>query len=127
MKNYRELKDEQAPMTECFFAFSNSQFEEGVKKAGIEGKKILRGPAGLYGTHEGITQFVGFYDRLTDRIGQECNPQEVYDYEFGNHECDYTGDDEEAIKIVVSYFGDDRAKEIKRRYALTSIENLKFN
>jgi hypothetical protein len=127
MKNYTELKHEQAPMIECFFAFDKKQFDEGVKKAGIEGKKILTGPAGLFGTREGISQFMDFYDKLSDQIGLECDPQEVYDDEFVNHECDYTGDDEEAIKIVVSYFSDDRSKEVKRRYARTPIENLNFN
>lgn len=127
MKNYQELKNVQAPMIECFFAFSDSQFGEGVKKAGIEGKKIFRGPAGLYGTQEGIGNFLAFYDELTKEIGIECDPQEVYDYEFGNHECSYTGDDEEAIKIVVDYFGAERAKVVKRHFAFVNINELAFD
>ena len=31
------------------------------------------------------------------------------------------------IKIVVSYFGDERTKEVKRRFAYIKIENLKFD
>ena len=65
MTPYRELNGKQAPMNECFFAFSNAQYEEGVKKAGIDGKKIYRADGGLYGTHEGITNFYKFYDDLT--------------------------------------------------------------
>ena len=51
---------------------------------------------------------------LKAEVVENCSPQEVYDYEFLNHECGWTGDDEEAIQIVVHYFGVDRAKEVKR-------------
>ena len=44
------------------------------------------------------------------------DPQDVYNYEFGNHVCSYTCNDEEAIKIVVDYFGKERAKNVKRRF-----------
>lgn len=126
MSTYSELNNKQAPMIECFFAFSNQQFAEGVKNASLEGKKIYRGDGGLYGTREGITQFFKFYDDLNKEIGEKCDPQEVYDYEFNNHECDYTGDDTEAIKMVVSYFGDEKAGTVKRKYARVKISDLQF-
>lgn len=127
MANYTELKNLEPTLTECFFAFSNQQFEEGKKKAGIEDQKILRGIGGLYGTQKGIKELYDFYDAISKRVGAECDPQEVYDYEFGNHECDYVGDDEEAIKIVASHFTDEQTKMVKRRFARTAIDNLKFD
>ena len=129
MRNYCELKDYEPELVECFFAFNNQQFAEGVKEKGIEGKKILRAPGGLFGTKEGIQKLYDDYDANSKRIGEECDPQEVYDYEFNNHECGYTHDDTEAIKLVVSYFGDEKAKMVRRnngcRYL--KIEELDFS
>ena len=101
MKTYRQIKDQQPVLFECFFAFSNEQFAEGKKKAGIEGKKILDGGHGLYGTKEGIQKLFDHYDNVDKEVAEQCDPQDVYDYEFNNHECGYTNTDEEAIKIVV--------------------------
>lgn len=127
MANYKEIKDLQPTLTECFFAFSNEQFNEGIKKAGIEGQKIYSGHGGLFGTNDGIQSLYSFYENTAKRIGNECDPQEVYDYEFVNHECGYVGDDEEAIKIVASHFTDEQTKAVKRRFARTAIDNLKFD
>ena len=115
-------------MFECFFAFSNDQFKEGVKKLNLEGKKIFRGAGGLYGTKEGIKKLYADYDNISKQVAEQCNPQEAYEYEFDNHDCGYTGDDEEAIKIVVSYFGEERAKTVKRHNgcAYVNIDELNF-
>ena len=118
MAKYTELKEMHPPTVNCFFAFSNQQFAEGMKEHKLEGQKIFHGGAGLYGTKEGIDEFMKFYDKLHDRIKEECAPQEVYDYEFGNHECEYVGDDREAYEIVVGYFGAERvATDVKRKHA----------
>jgi hypothetical protein len=42
-------------------------------------------------------------------------------YEYENYECDYVGNDEEAIKLVLDIFGRDRARLIKRRNARTEV------
>lgn len=121
MSSYQELIGKQAPMHECFFAFSPSQYNEGVAKHNLYDKKLYRTGAGLIGTYEGIKAFEKFYDDQATQIANECDPQEVYDYEFGNHECGYVGDDAEAIEIVVEYFGKEKAELVKRRYARKSI------
>lgn len=116
--NYLKIKMEQPTLEKVFFAFSNKQFAENKIKAGIgPEEKIYRGPAGSYGTKEGLLNMVNFYDNKHEKIKNNCDPQEVYDYEFNNHECSYVYDDEEAINIVIDYFGEDRAKQVKRRYA----------
>ena len=127
MSNYTQLKDQQPVLSDCFFAFSQSQINEGIEKHNLKGKKLFRADGGLFGTQEGIQKLYNDYDAISKQITETCDPQEVYNYEFGNHECSYVGDDEEAIKLVVSYFGDERAKEVKRRCARTEIENLKFD
>jgi hypothetical protein len=124
MKTYRQIRDQQPVLFECFFAFDRKQFEEGKKKAGIEDKKIYDGGLGLYGTQEGIQKFMNFIDDNTKEVAETCNPQDVYDYEYDNHECDYINDDTEAIKIVMSIFGEGKAKKVKRHHAYASIDEL---
>ena len=126
-KSYIEYKDKHPELDGCFFAFSNSQFAEGIKKHGLEGQKLYDGGAGLFGTKEGIQKFIGFYDNLNKEIAENCDPQEVYDFEFSNHECGYTHDDTGAIKIVAATFGDEKAKTVKRRFACVKVEELKYN
>lgn len=123
MENYATITERHPEMFECFFAFSNEQFAEGKKKAGIEDKKILSAGYGLFGTKEGIDKFLGYYDNRDKEIAEKCTPQEVYDFEFGNHECSYTNDDEEPIKIVIRIFGAEKAKEVKRRFAHFNIDS----
>lgn len=115
MSKYEEIKGRQPEFVECFFAFSNEQFEQGIKEKKLEGKKILRAFGGLYGTQKGIQDVMDFYDNLSLEIAEKCTPEEVYQYEYNNHECGYIGDDSEAIKIVISYFGEDRTREFHRK------------
>jgi hypothetical protein len=124
-KRYMEITDEQAPLNKCFFAFSKCQFEQGKAEAGIrDDEKIYQDNYGLYGTKEGLEAVYAFYEERSKRIAAECNPQDVYDYEWANHECMITYDDEEAIQIVIDLFGEDRAKTVKRKYAHTIIGKI---
>lgn len=113
---YIEIKNTEPKMHECFFAFNPTQFEQGRKRANIPaGKKIYRAEGGLFGTKEGLDRYYKELDKIIGRIPKECDPQDVYDYEFDNHECGYTRDDMPAIKLVVAYFGEERARTVKRR------------
>lgn len=120
MRSYQEIKSKDPELFECFFAFSNQQFEEGVKNNKLEGKKILKGIGGLFGTQEGIAKLYSDYDEIDKEIARECDPQEVYNYEFSNHECSYTCNDREAFAIVESIFGPD--VKVKRKYAYVESE-----
>ncbi len=100
---YQDIQSEQPELKEMFFAFSDKQFQEGKEK--MKGKKILDGGAGAFGTKEGFEELKSFAKRIKERIKKECDPQEVYQYEYNNHECGYTGDDTEALEIVKYYFG----------------------
>lgn len=121
---YQEIKNQQPVLENCFFAFSNEQLAQGLEKFNLDKKDILSGGAGLYGTKEGINKLFAFYDSLTTRIGENCEPQAVYDYEFSNHECSYTNDDQEAMKIVLGYFTADQCSEVKRKFGYYSIDEL---
>ena len=125
IRRYRELTDEQPTLNKCFFAFSKCQFERGMAEAGIrEDEKIYQDNYGLYGTKEGLEAVYAFYKERSKRIAAECYPQDVYDYEFANYECELIYDDEEAIQIVIDLFGEETAKTIKRRYGQSIIENI---
>jgi hypothetical protein len=104
---YREhLKDHpDCKAHNVFFAFSNDQIEKGLAELGLETKDIVSVGSGLYGTRKGIKSFLDYYDEREQRIKQDCTPQEVYDFEFVNYECDYTRDDSEALENVHDIFG----------------------
>lgn len=104
-----------------FFAFSNQQFEEGkeeMRKLGLykDGQKIYSIGAGGYGVDKKlIDDFFGFYQHQDDIIAQECDPQEVYFYEYNNFECmlDWDGD-KRAYELVEGIFGKEVASKIQR-------------
>lgn len=100
----------------CFFAFSNQQFEEGKKKAHIkDGEKIYSVGAGMYGTAEGVKSFFAEMKSFNERIKEECDPQEVYFYEYNNHECMLSWDgDEEPVKLIARIWGDEAVSQIVR-------------
>ena len=123
IKRYQQLNDEQLDSEKygIFWAFSNSQYEEGkarMKELGFykDGQTIYDFGMGGFGTSkELIDKFFNFYKERDKRIAKECDPQEVYIYEYNNHECmlDWDGD-EPAYKKVVSIFGKEVAKGITR-------------
>ena len=105
-----------------FFAFDDNQFKAGMERYGYKDiSEIVNGGMGLYGSREGIRSFLGEYGNKQDRVKNECDPQEVYDYEFYNKECELTVDDSEAISVIVDIYGIETAREVKRRYAFTEI------
>lgn len=60
-------------------------------------------------------KYLATYDERAKQIPKECDPQEVYFYEWNNHETMYSWDgDYEAIKIILEYFGMEAAMSITR-------------
>ena len=123
---YHHLKyNFQPKMRECFFAFGNDQFKEGIQAQHLEGKKIYSAGMGLYGTKEGIDDFYKQYEEPERRIREECNPQEVYFYEYNNHESMYDWDgDENAIRVIIGYWGVDVAKKIQRYSVCKTVDEI---
>ena len=129
---YTDRKD--PPMRNCFFAFGDWQFHEGLRRFGVEegfksgSVKICHAGAGLYGTREGLDEY---FQTLKDRtaadraeIREKCTAQDVYEVEYNNYECMYDWDgDLRALGRVQFWFGTDAVRRIRRKgYAGMSIE-----
>ena len=121
---YKAIKNEHPDADKCgvFFAFSREQFAEGYKRL-VElghikdGDKICQDKdTGAFGTEAGLAAFFKFYDDSRAAIPKECDPQEVYFYEYNNHECMIAWDgDKDAYDLIVGYWSEEIAKTIKRK------------
>lgn len=132
VKRYREIQDTHPDADKCgvFFAFSNQQFSEGYKHL-VElghikdGDKVLQSIGGAFGTKDGLDKFFKFYKDRDKPIREECDPQEVYFYEYNNHESMISWDgDLEAIKIIIDIWGADVARNIERYNASMTVEQI---
>lgn len=130
IKRYRELNQGMQNIDlhelHLFAAFDQKQFDEGKKAANIgEDEKVYRLCAGVFGTKEGILSYSKLCTEKENKVKTECDPQEVYVYEYNNHECMFGYDgDEPAIKIVIDIWGAEVAKTIERFDAIKSVEEL---
>lgn len=130
LTRYRELRKEQTEMDvskyRCFFAFSREQLVQGQKSIGLkEGERLVSFGCGGYGTEDGVRQMFARLEEIESRIKTECDPQEVYCYEFNNHESFLSFDgDVDAIRLVKGIFGLETALKIKRFSAFYSLESL---
>lgn len=131
LKRYNELRNEQTNVDtkkfDVFFAFSTEQFKEGLASIRplAEGEKLVRIGGGGFATKDGAKRLSEFYESIDAKIKAECDPQEVYVYEYNNYECCISWDgDLEAIKIVLSLFGEEAARKIQRYSASMSVDNL---
>lgn len=118
---YTELKKKQAdefaefPM---FFAFSDTQFAEGLKKFGIKNedakKEIYHIGAGGYIRKSDSEKLAELYKKLEVEMDEAMKDDEfcigAIEYELGNHEYSYTGDAEPALEVL-GYTLDDLDKD----------------
>lgn len=117
----------------CFWAFSDEQFRQGLRKQGLlEGfysgeVKIYSGGAGLYGTKEGLDLYFTDLKEITDatraEVREKCTPQDVYEVEYDNYECMYDWDgDIRALGRVLHWFGREAVLAVQRRGMNMSID-----
>lgn len=117
IKRYKELVEKRNNLSdkEIFYAFSDEQFKKGLEEHGLEREKIFNLGAGMFGTQEGYDRLVAATDAIEKKIREECDPKEVYLYEYNNHECFVSWDgDKEPARIIKRIFGEDALKQIKR-------------
>jgi hypothetical protein len=128
MATYQEIKSKQFDFHAHggFFAFGNDQFKE--NKIGNE--PFVKLGMGLYCSKEKVENLLKELNTHSENqkkeIREKCTFEEILKYEWSNYECDYTGDGEEATKILLSYYTEEeirkflsgktsgQAREIKR-------------
>lgn len=121
INNYRAIREESHKHHHegIFFAFSNEQFEEGMKKIAHlqEGdEKVMSFGHGGYGWRKYIFQMLNYYEEQDKKVAEQCDPQEIYCYEYNNHECMYGYEgDEPAYDIVYNIFGEEGLKALTKR------------
>ena len=109
---------------QIFFAFGEQQFRKALKENGLTEAQVVSAGNGMYGTIEAINGYFGEYEALDARVRQECDPQEVYDHELVLRNCKAAHSDYGAIKHIISLFGRERAKKVKRRFAKIEFEYI---
>lgn len=123
LRRYHQISDEEPDCDKygIFWAFGGDQFDNGYKKLVQlghikDGDKVVRfGSGGFAASKEHLDKFYAFYDERDKKVAAECDPQEVYLYEYNNYECMIGFDgDEQAYNVVVRIFGEETAKKVKR-------------
>lgn len=118
MSKYQEIKEKAYKMKQpgVFYAFDDKQFVEGLIREGYieegqtyedfkkKGIKLYADGHGGYGTKEALDNGFKKYLEIDKEISEQCNPDEIFEYEWRNHECGYTGDWSEALNITKAYF-----------------------
>lgn len=137
LQHYSELCERQHKIP-CrdygvFFAFSQEQFDEGyndlVKRGLIkDGDKVKRFGGGAFGILGGMKRWMEEAHAIDRQIAEECDPYEVYLYEYNNYECciDWDGD-QRAVERVIRLFGLERTQEAlkgRRMRACGTIEAI---
>lgn len=101
-----------------FFAFDKHQFKQGLastKRYRKEGEKIVTIGGGCFGTREAFKKWHDLSLSSDKEIAERCDPQEVYAYEYNNHECFYSFDgDKSALDIVTRIWGREVLNRIQR-------------
>lgn len=126
---FKQLNDEiyHQPLEEIgiFFAFDIDSVREGIeslRKRGLlkEGEKILKYGCGCFGVDGSFEKRLAFINERKRRMIEECDPYEVYVYEYNNFECciDYDGD-QRAVEAVLGIYGLERTK--------AALEERRFN
>ena len=118
LKRYAEIREK----TRTFhhkgmtYAFGEKQTKEALDRLRPqlkEGEKILYNSYGMLATPEAYEAWKQALNEEREAVARECDPAEVYAYEYNNHESMYS-DDEIPFGIVCDYFGKERASKIKR-------------
>jgi len=102
---YRELKNQEAPDGEYFYAFSQEQFDKGLLEIRkTTNAEVFQGSYGMIGTKKGIEEFNAFYSNRDKRIKEQCTPIGIFYEEYQNHEGEYDLNQNTAEVITKKYF-----------------------
>lgn len=122
-KSFTKLHDEyttkyndELKKTGIFFAFSNEQFEKNRTHKDISNSKYLSVGRGGYIHQNDKKKLDIFFNHTAKQLKKDfvskIEMKDLIEYELANHECYYTGECEDAIKIVQEYYEDKSKEEI---------------
>ena len=114
MNAYKQMKDRHQKQLNEFpimFAFSNKQFDEGMKKLGLEKDQtnmILDIGAGGFIKKESVKDYENMFDRHEQELKKAIEADqtgegfilEMFRYELGNHEYSYTRDLSDTLQAL---------------------------
>lgn len=94
---------------EVFFAFSDEQFKKGCTRGWEDaGEKYYRLAGGGYypkDRREDVRRSFNEFHAECEKDFQEHIPMDDYiQYELANHECWYTGECQDVLNVVLSYY-----------------------
>ena len=92
---------------------AKNAFEKKVRKL-KKGEYLKYFLCGAFGTKEGYTKWIKYVNATCESIASECDPQEVYYYEYRSLMTIEKNCDKYAIGVVKNYFGEEVAKTVKR-------------
>lgn len=114
-----------------FYAIDEDDKKNGIKKIlslrnGNE--ELVQYTKHLFGWKRYLDEMVDKKYAIRNMIVSECNPQDVYDYEYKQNNCkiDPCGD-VEAIKTIINIFGVEIANKIKRKNKHLTIKKYEKN
>lgn len=118
-KSYRKMRAEQQEAVSAilnkyaFFAFSNEQFYEGLRKFDLSDSpedlaKLSRIYGGGYILKDHAAELSAVFDKNADEFSDRCNDPETgsrflygaFREELANHEYSYTGDPSDALQAL---------------------------
>lgn len=119
MENFREKRAEyeekwngELAKTGIFWAFGEEQFESNRTRKNEKGKYFSIGLGGYFHEQDKskVDKFFGeIAPALKEEFKRGIKVEDIIEYELENHECYYTGEYEEVVDIVGSYY-----KEMER-------------
>lgn len=109
-KKYKEFKETQSKLLNdfakenMFFAFSNEQFEEWLKKLNTTKENIIQTPFWWFIKKESLKNYNDLVKKLDDDLATFLNDKEnllqAFVYELRNHEFDITWDHNNSLKTL---------------------------
>ena len=122
----RERDETDVSKFRCFFAFSQEQLEQGQRSIKLKpNEKLVSFGGGGFGVEDGVNKYFAHLNEVQNRIRTECDPQEVYCYEFNNYESFIAFDgDVDAIRLIAAIWGQEAASRIKRFSPFYSLKTL---
>lgn len=133
INRYRELCDKQSNFTspEITYIFAgsteeaNRKCDEWLKRICKTKDDIVVGPSGMVATKEAYKQWIDNINECNRLIKEECDPNEVYWYEFNNYECPINSEgDTRPIEFIIEIFGEEVARKIRRYRAFMTIDQI---